>query len=370
MKGADISKNRLISLDALRGITIAAMIIVNNPGNYKEEYEQLGHAEWHGITLADYIFPFFLFIVGVSITLSLSKQLEKGLGTSLLFKKIMKRTLYLFALGLVVNLLTNPTLEGGFRIAGVLQRISIVFLICSLLFLHTGWKSQAIIGAGILLGYWLLLAYVPVPGLGYPSLDPENNLVSWLDRTILPGKLFDGIHDPEGILSTLPSIATGITGLLVGQIIKTGSTLEIVVKRIVATGILFLSIAILWMFVFPLNKNLWTSSFVLYTSGAATLILAVSIWIIDVKGYANIFFPFVVFGSNAIAVYMLSFILLYLVWPPIFGEDGAIIQVFHRFLVHIGFAPKMASLIWSVLYTSLCFVPMYFLFRRRIFIKV
>ena len=370
MNDFDISKSRLLSLDAFRGFTIAAMISVNNPGDYKEEYEQLGHADWHGITLTDFIFPFFLFIVGVSISLSFSKQLSKGYKPSDFYKKIIKRTLILFALGLFVNLLTNPTLDGGFRIAGVLQRIAIVFLVCSFLFLKTNWKTQMTIGTIILLGYWLMLVFIPVPGLGYPSIDPENNLVSWFDRIALPGALFDVTHDPEGILSTLPSIVTGISGLLIGNLIKSDKNPDVVIRRILVAGFISLVVASLWMIIFPLNKNLWTSSFVLFTSGAATVILASCIWLIDLNGFNKATSPFVILGSNAISVYILSFILLYVVWPPIFGENNSIIQVFHRYLVQIGFAPKLASLIWSLFYTTLCYLPMYFLYKKKVFIKV
>ena len=370
MIGFDISNSRLISLDAFRGFTIAAMILVNNPGNYKEEYEQLGHATWHGITLSDFIFPFFLFIVGVSITLSFSKQLRKGVKPSIFYKKIIKRTLILLGLGLFVNLLTNPTMEGGFRIAGVLQRIAIVFFVCSFLFLHAKWKPQIIIGTIILLGYWLLLVFIPVPGIGHPSMDQEINLVSWLDRMALPGKLFDVNHDPEGILSTLPSIATGISGLLIGHLIISGKNSNVVIRRIFVAGFTIFTIGCIWMIFFPLNKNLWTSSFVMFTSGVAAIILASCIWLIDLKGFKKAVSPFVILGSNAISVYILSFILLYAVWPPIFGVDKAIIQVFHRFFVEVGFSPKLASLIWSVFYTFLCYIPMYFLYRKKIFIKV
>lgn len=370
MNNIDISIGRLISLDAFRGFTIAAMILVNNPGNYKEEYEQLGHATWHGITFADFIFPFFLFIVGVSIVLSFSKQLSKEVKLPVIFKKILKRSLILFALGLLVNLLVNPTLDGGFRIAGVLQRIAIVFFVCSFLFLKTNWKTQITIGLSILFGYWVILTFIPIPDLGYPSLDIENNLISWFDRLALPGKLFDGSHDPEGILSTLPSIVTGISGLLVGQIIKSDQNPNKVVARIFVFGFVIFLIGGLWSLFFPLNKNLWTSSFVLFTSGVAAMIFALSIWIIDLKGFKKILFPFVVFGSNAILVYILSFILLYVVWPPIFGEGKAIIQVFHQFFVKTGFTPKFASLVWAVFYTFLCYIPIYFLYKRKIFIKV
>lgn len=369
MNDFDISNSRLLSLDAFRGFTIAAMILVNNPGNYKEEYEQLGHAAWHGITLADFIFPFFLFIVGVSITLSFSKQLSKGMQPSILYKKIIKRSLILFALGLFVNLLTNPMLD-GFRIAGVLQRIAIVFFVCSFMFLKTTWKTQIIVGIIILIGYWLILLLIPVPGMGYPSIEPENNLVSWLDRLALPGKLFDISHDPEGILTTLPSIATGISGLYVGHLIKSDKNPKLVIRRVFVFGMILFLVGSIWTLNFPLNKNLWTSSFVLFTSGAAAMVFAICISIIDLKGYKKASFPFIVLGTNAITVYILSFILLYIVYPPIFGEDRSLIQIFHPFFLNIGFSPKLASLIWSVFYTFLCYIPIYFLYMKNIFLKV
>jgi predicted acyltransferase len=360
---------RWIGLDAFRGLTIAAMILVNNPGDYKHEFYQLGHAEWHGITFSDFIFPFFLFIVGISINLSLGFQLKKGLDRSVIYRKIIRRTVLLFLLGLVVSLLVYPA-TGGFRIAGVLQRIAMVYLICSILFLQSNLRVQLGVGATLLLGYWALLALVPVPGLGKPSFEPIHNLVSWFDRQFLPGMLYDGEHDPEGILSTLPSIATGISGMMAGYIYQNRKSNAERMRWWGIIGLLMLLIGMVWSLVFPLNKNLWTSSFVLFTSGMGMLILIPITWMVDEKGWKKVFFPFLVFGSNAITAYMLSFVLLYLVFPPFFGEGTALINVATDFFAGLGMSLEMASLIWAVIYTALCFLPVYLMYRRKLFLKV
>ena len=264
---------RWIALDFLRGLTIAAMILVNNPGDWSNKYAQLGHAEWHGITFPDFVFPFFIFIVGVSITLALSRQLDKGRPLKLIYRKVIKRTIIIFLLGLLLSLLVYP-LRGAFRVAGVLQRIAIAYFFCSLIFLNFSWKKQAIIGLVILIGYWLLMALVPVPGLGHPSVEPVNNIASWFDRQFLPGMLYNGDHDPEGILSTIPAIASGIFGLLVGHLSLHTEDKTKLNKWLWIIGASTLIIGIIWQFVFPLNKNLWTSSFVMVTAGAAIMTLA------------------------------------------------------------------------------------------------
>jgi predicted acyltransferase len=368
LKTDELKNPRLVALDFFRGLTIAAMILVNNPGNYKEEYAQLGHAEWHGITLTDFIFPFFIFMVGISTTLSLSKFVESTAPKGI-YKRIVKRTILLILFGLFVNLLIYPSV-GAFRIAGVLQRIAIVYLVCSVLFINTTWKGQLLIAIIILVGYWLVLAFVPVPGLGVPSLEPVDNLVSWIDRQFLPGMLYAGNHDPEGILSTIPSLASGITGLLTGYILKHNQNMSGTIKRLLQAGFATLLLGLVWSVVFPINKNLWTSSFVLITSGAGAIFLAICIWVIDVKNWRFGTFPFVVFGSNAITAYMLSFVFLYLVWPPFFGENKGIIQVCWDFFVHLGFSAKFSSLLWAVLYTGFIYIPIYVLYQKKVFLKL
>lgn len=366
-KTNDVHKKRWQSLDIFRGLTIAAMILVNNPGDYTAEYQQLGHAKWHEITFSDFIFPFFLFIVGVSITLSLSGAFRKGIPHSSIYKKIIKRTIILILLGLFVNLLTYPAV-GGMRIAGVLQRIAIVYLFCSVLFLQSRIKVQLAIGAFILLLYWGFLAFAPVPGLGHPSMDPIDNWVSWFDRKYLPGLLYDTDHDPEGILSTIPSIATGISGLWAGYIYKNKAGK--LLPSYLLWGFMLIVTGIGWSYIFPFNKNLWTSSFVCVTSGAGMVVLAILTWIYDVKSWSWWKRPFIIFGSNAIASYILSFVFLYLVFPPFFGEGTAIINVFTEYFKSLGFSPPAASLVWAILYTGLCFIPVYIMYKKRIFLKV
>jgi predicted acyltransferase len=317
---------------------------------------QLGHAEWHGITLTDFIFPFFIFMVGISTTLSLSKFVESTAPKEI-YQRIIKRTILLILFGLFVNLLIYPSV-GAFRIAGVLQRIAIVYLVCSVLFINTSWKGQILIAIIILVGYWLVLSFVPVPGLGVPSLEPVDNLVSWIDRQFLPGMLYAGNHDPEGILSTVPSIASGITGLLTGYILKHNQNMSGTIKRLLQAGFVTLLLGVVWSFVFPINKNLWTSSFVLVTSGAGALFLATCSWLIDVKNCR--------FGT----AYMLSFVFLYLVWPPFFGENKSIIQVCWDFFVHLGFSAKFSSLLWAVLYTGFIYIPIYVLYQKKVFLKL
>jgi predicted acyltransferase len=361
--------NRWIALDFLRGLTIAAMIVVNNPGDWSNKYDQLGHAEWHGITFPDFVFPFFIFIVGVSIALALSRQLDKNTPTKLIYRKVIKRTIILFLFGLLLSLLSYPML-GGFRVAGVLQRIALAYFFSSIVFLNFSWKNQIIITLILLIGYWLLLALVPVPGLGYPSVEPVNNLASWFDRKFLPGLLFNGNHDPEGILSTIPAVASGLIGVLIGQLsIKIGDKTRLN-KWLWGIGILMLIIGIIWQFSFPLNKNLWTSSFVLVTGGAAILTLAITTWIVDVKDIKYGISPFIVFGSNAITSYMLSFVLLYLVTPQFFGEGRSMLKMTMNLFMQIGFSAKFSALLWALFFTFLCYIPVHLMYKRGIFLKV
>lgn len=362
-------ENRWVALDVFRGLTIASMIVVNNPGDYRHEYHELGHAKWHGITFSDFIFPFFLFIMGLSIALSIPKQLEKGMSVSTIQQKIFKRTILLFLLGLTVSVLVYPA-TGGFRVAGVLQRIALVYWCCSMLFLYTSWRTQLVTGIVLLIGYWMLLALVPVPGTGSPSLEPVNNLVSWFDRKYLPGMLYDEQHDPEGILSTIPAIVSGLIGVLTGQLSASCSSRPQLIRNLGFTGILSLSIGLIWQLYFPLNKNLWTSSFVLVTGGAALMVLSVITWLIDVKGFRPGTKPFIVFGSNAIASYMLSFVLLYLVFAPFFRDGKTINAISNAFLLSLGCSPNFSSLIWAFLYTGLCYIPVSMLYKKKIFLKV
>lgn len=362
------SGKRWIALDFFRGLTIALMIIANNPGDWKEEYYQLQHAEWFGITFADFIAPIFIFIMGVSIALAFSKQLEKGVNTKIFYKKIAKRAVILFLLGLSINLLLMSA-WGGFRIVGVLQRIAIVYVVCSILFLKTKWKTQLMIGLGVLIAYCLLFLVVPVPGLGKVSLSVQNNWLSWVDTHFLPGLLYARNHDPEGILGTFPAIVTGISGMLVGTLLKRSLDKKDFVKKVLPYGIITLAAGLLWSLIFPLSKHIWSSSYVLVTSGTGILFLSLCTWLMDIKSWKKGAFPFIVFGSNAITAYMLSFILWVIVWPPFFGGAN-LMEICTNIFVNIGFSAKFSSLIWAVLYTAVIYVPIYFLYKKKKFIKV
>lgn len=296
---------RLLSLDIFRGMTVAAMILVNNPGSWTDIYAPLQHASWHGCTPTDWIFPFFLFIVGVAITLSLQKRKERG--DKDLVLPILKRAGILFFLGLFLNGFPFFDLS-QIRIPGVLQRIAIVYLATALLFLKTSWKTQGTIAAALLLFYWAIMTLIPVPGIGKPGLEPTNNLAAWLDSLLLPGHLWakSKVWDPEGLLSTIPAISSAIIGILLGHWLNSQKDSATKASWIFIFANVCLAIGLIWDTVFPINKNLWTSSYVLYTGGIALHIFGMCYWISDVKGYTFWTKPFLVYGSNAITVFFLS----------------------------------------------------------------
>ncbi len=359
--------SRLLFLDIFRGLTIATMIIVNDPGIESRVYAPLLHAHWNGITPTDYVFPSFIFMVGISIVLSFSKKLALGIPKKQLIGKIVKRTLILFLIGVVLSIL--PLFDyRNVRIPGVLQRIAIVFFACSLIFLYTSWKFQARLGAIVLIGYCMVMTLVPVPGYGYPILEPGKNLAAWLDRIVIPGRMWQGDWDPEGVLSTFPAIVTGINGMLAGYLLLSRETKERKIILLFLAGFIAFALGNGWNWFFPINKNLWTSSFVLYTSGLDCMILASLYFIVDVLGYQQWGRFAMIYGSNAIAAYVIADIfsdLLFLKWRGTSVND---------IIIHAagqsGIKPEIISLVWAVLFCALCFVPVYILYRRKIFIKV
>lgn len=360
--------SRLVSLDAFRGFTIIGMIIVNTPGSWEYIFPPLRHAGWNGLTPTDLVFPFFLFIVGVSVVLAYTKRLKSKAPKAELVKKIIKRSILIFAFGLGLNLI-GAGFE-YFRIPGVLQRIAIVFLVCSMLFLFTDLKTQIWTGLILLVGYYLLMMLVWVPDLGAGVLLPGKNLAAWIDGQLIPFFMWQGTWDPEGILSTLPAIGTGITGMLAGHIVISDKKLEDKVISLFVYGFFMLMTGEMWGWFFPINKNIWTSSYVLYTSGLATLSWAVLIWIMDMKGFKRWANFGVVFGMNAITAYVLSSILL-IPFTSFSMSDGDNLQeLFMKSLINTGMIPELASLIWAVLFTGLCFVPVWVLYRKKIFLKI
>ena len=363
MKNFDSSK-RLISLDMLRGLTIALMIVVNDPGSWEHIYWPLEHAAWNGITLTDFVYPFFIFIVGVSIVLSTHKQMEAGADKKKMRKKIWIRSIKIFALGIFLNLFPEFNFA-ELRIPGVLQRIAICYLVCALLFLSTDWKAQVRIAVIFLVGYWLAMVLIPVPGIGAGVLEPGKNLAAWIDSLLIPGKMWQGTWDPEGILSTIPAVVTGITGMLAGQLIKQEMEIPNKLTYLFFIGFLCVLGGYFWDLFFPINKNLWTSSYVLFTSGWAFMSLAACILIVDVHGYDRIAKFGVIYGSNAISIYVLAGML-----PALLSGVLGIQEMFFNGLVNAGMAPKLASMLWAFAYMFLCFIPAYILYKKKIFIKV
>src|SRR5919205_1940083 len=299
---------RMLSLDAFRGITIAGMILVNNPGTWSAIYSPLEHAAWHGWTPTDLVFPFFLFIVGVSITLSLARRAEAGGSKRDLYVKILRRTLIIFGLGLALTAFPYND-AAGFRIPGVLQRIAVCYFFASVIFLNTRWRAQAAIAAALLIIYWAAMKLIPVPGFGAGVLDSkEGNLAAYIDRAVLGGHVWNlgKVYDPEGILSTVPSIATALAGVLTGHLLRTRREPVEKVAAMFVAGVACVVAGWAWNFWFPVNKALWSSSYVLLTAGLALQLLACCYWLIDMKGYRRWSLPFVVFGSNALAVFFLT----------------------------------------------------------------
>lgn len=360
--------NRLISLDAMRGFTIAAMILVNFPGNDSFVFAPLMHSVWNGLTATDLIAPFFLFIVGVSIAIAYTKRLKIGAPKAAMYKKIIVRSFKIFAVGILLNLIWDFNFA-DMRWTGTLPRIAIVFFACAFIFLNTNWKTQAWIGAGILVAYWLAMTLIPTPGEGKVMLERGVNLAAWFDSKFMPGKMWQGTWDPEGILSTFPSIVSGITGMLAGSLMVGNKTKEQKVIYLMVGGFFITIIGYLWGLSFPVNENIWTSSFVLVTSGAAAMSLGACYFIVDMKGYTYGTKPGIIFGANAITVYVLGDVLAALFFGIEIGGNSLNMHFFDAF-TFIGLGAKLVSMIYAILYVCVNFIPAYIMYKKKIFIKL
>ena len=365
---------RLGSLDVVRGITLMLMVMVNNPGSWDHIYAPLEHSEWNGFTPTDFVFPNFLFIIGVSIVLALSRKKGNREGFGRIMAEALKRGAILFLLGLFITAFVINFDFPHLRIPGVLQRMGVVFAICSALYLKLSNRIMAVTAFALLALYYVLLNFVPVPGIGHANLGQDTNLGAWLDRLIFtPAHLFrfTKTWDPEGLLTTLPSIATGLFGVLTGTVLKSARLPEAKLKRLCLAGTVFVLAGVAFNPLFPINKNLWTSSYVLLTSGLSMLFLAGAYWLIDVKGWRKGTALFTAFGVNSIFAYMCEE-MTYAVLDKVQAGGGE--TVFHRVYTHLYephfTEPKNASLAWSLTMLAYVSVIIWTLYKRKIFIKV
>jgi predicted acyltransferase len=369
-----VQGGRLVSLDVFRGLTVAGMVLVNNPGTWQAVYAPLRHADWHGWTPTDLIFPFFLFIVGVAIPLALGRRLAAGEGRAAIVAKICRRAVIIFALGLVLHAVSNFDLA-TIRIPGVLQRIAVCYLVAALLFVTTSSRTQAVLAAVALAGYWAALTYVPVPGFGAGDLGKEPNLAAWLDRALLGPHIWriGRVYDPEGILSTVPAIVTTLLGVFTGRWLRARSPVGTAGGLLIAGAAGIVS-GLLWGQWFPINKSLWTSSYVLFTGGAALVALAGCYWLIETKGWTWWTTPFVVLGVNALAVFFLSTLLAILLARVPVAVGGGAVRPLQPVLFEALFAPwasaAAASFAWALANVLLWLLLMWPLFRKGVRLSV
>jgi predicted acyltransferase len=356
----------------LRGLTVAGMVLVNNPGTWSAIYAPFRHVAWHGWTPTDMVFPFFVFIVGVAIPIALGPRLERS-GRAGALGRVVRRSAIIFGLGLLLQSL--PSFDWAtLRIPGVLQRIALCYLAAGVLFLLTSWRTQALVTAGLLLGYWAVLTLVPVPGYSAGDLSPAGNLAAYLDRAILGQAHMwrvSRVYDPEGILSTLPAIATALLGVLTGQWLRRQPTTGATAGRLALAGVLCAAVGQIWGAWFPVNKSLWTSSYVTLMGGLALITLALCYWLIEVQGHRRWATPFVVFGVNALALYFLSSaVALMLVTIRVGAENESLKSLLFNRLFAPWASPINASLAYACAYLLLWWGLMWILYRRRIVLRV
>jgi predicted acyltransferase len=397
----DAAQPRLVSLDVLRGLTIMGMLIVNDPGNGNAVYWPLDHADWHGWTPTDLIFPSFLFIVGITTHLSLSARRARGDTPATLRKTIVKRAAIIFLIGLFLNwfpgfsvghIAGDPDLLQRMgrkllhlRITGILQHIALVYAFAGFVSLYASLRAQVALLIAILLGYWALLMLVPVPDTGAVGLaaiaDRGHTLAAWIDRGALDWGAF-GNHlyslaktwDPEGVLSTLPAIGTAILGLLCGRWITSRSPLSRRVFFLLLAGVAAIALGLLWGEVFPINKKLWTSSFVLFTGGVSAVLLACSLWLIDIRKSIWWTEPFRVFGVNPILAFTASDLMAILIYHDLTVDTGGRTISAQEWFNDVALAswlpPKVASLAFGLLFVFFWYLVLRVFYRRGIVLKV
>jgi predicted acyltransferase len=393
-------RERLLSLDVFRGITIAGMLLVNNPGTWSAIFPPLEHAEWNGWTPTDLIFPFFLFIVGITTHLSLSARRARGDDDSAVVKQILRRGIIIYLLGFAMAMF--PFYQWGaiasipnatpwdrilyriehVRILGVLPRIAIVYICAGLLTLKTTLKQQIMIIAALLFGYWFAMTLIPVPGeheIGAVLLNThDRNLAAWLDRAILgTNHTWSGsvTFDPEGPMSTIPAIATAMLGVIAGRwIVQKEKPLLERISGMFAVGAIGMMVGLMWNWAFPINKNLWTSSYVIFTAGMACVAIATIMWIVD---YCNVKWwtkPFVIYGVNPIVAFVGSGVLarlIYTLWHVSYqGHSVAIQDAIYQIVFLPWLPPRVASLAFAVSFVLVWYGILTVLYKRNIILKV
>lgn len=366
---------RLVSIDVLRGITIAFMILVNNNGDGDRAFWALKHTQWNGFTPTDLVFPTFLFVVGVSLVFSTESRLARGASRGSIAFHALRRSAILFLLGLVVN--GYPAFAwGSLRIYGVLQRIAICYLLGSMLyFLSRRLSLQIALFVTVLVAYWILMRWVPVPGYGVPGrdiplLDRDANLVAYIDRHLLPRRLYEGTRDPEGLLSTLPSMGTLLLGLICAWWLRSRRSLQQKLLGLIVAGTAALALGGIWNFWFPVNKKLWTSSYVLYAGGWTLLALAFCFWMVEIRQQKRGLKPWLVFGTNAISAYVFAELFQSTLTAIHLHNDLSVQRwLYLKALALLPF-PAFASLLYSICFVAVCYIPIAILYRKHIFLRI
>ena len=360
------SSTRLVSLDALRGATIMSMLMVNNPGDGRNVFEQLDHAPWNGWTFTDLIFPFFLWIVGVSMTLSFARRIASGADRGMMFRHVARRAALIFLLGFAINF-TSRWSFATVRVMGVLQRIGLCYLVAGAIYLAWPRMRALLCALGTLLGvYWVLMTLVPVPGYGAGVLTPEGNFARWIDGFILSGHMWSvtKVWDPEGLVSSLPAVATTLFGATCGLLLGRPLTMAEKTAWMFVSGVSLIFTGAIMNIWLPINKNLWTSSYAVFMAGMAFTVFAFLYWVIDAQGWRGWAKPLVIFGANAIAIFVLSDAV-----AIIMIKNHWIRPVFNGVFAGIG-TPKTASLSFALAHVAVMGLAAWAMWRKGLFLRV
>ena len=363
---------RLISLDAFRGLTIIMMIFVNNPGSWKYLLPPFSHASWHGCRIADLVFPFFLFIMGTAMAYSFRKHIESNEPSFHIHLKILKRTIILFLLGFTLSLIPYFHFQNA-RLMGVLQRIAICYLFTSLIVLHSKEKIQYVIGILMLLIYWGLMYFQPLMNSVGNPWDFGNTFAQYIDKLILKEHMWKNDIEPEGLISTIPAIVNTLIGYWTGLFLMKKIDGKDKIISLFVVGNILLAAGLIWSFAMPINKQLWTGSYVFVTCGSAINFLAVFYWFVDIKGFSKMTSPFIIFGSNAILAFFGSSLMariFYFIKIPVDGESLSLKNYIFLNILSPVMGNYAAGVFYPIVYLILWFFILKFFYNKKIFLKV